>query len=63
MTTETKGFTTSEVGRRLGVSPSTIKNWEQAGYIPKARRVNLNRVRVYTESQIQTIAEYIREHY
>ncbi len=60
---ETKFFTVSEVARRLGVSPSTIKNWEQAGYIPKARRVKLNRVRIYTESQIQAIEEYIRENY
>ena len=60
---ETKAYTVSEVARRLGVSPSTIKNWERAAYIPKARRVKLNRVRVYTESQIQAIEEYIRENY
>lgn len=60
---ETKFFTVGEVARRLGISPSTIKNWEWAGYILKARRVKLNRVRVYTESQIQAIEEYIRENY
>ena len=60
---ETKVYTVSEVAKRLGISPSTIKNWERTGYIPRARRVKLNRVRVYTESQIQTIEEYIRANY
>ena len=60
---EARVYTVSEVARRLGISPSTIKGWEQAGYIPKARRINLNKVRVYTESQIQEIETYMRENY
>lgn len=60
---EARLYTVSEVARRLGISPSTIKNWERAGYIPKARRVNLNRVRIYTESQIQAIEAFVRENY
>lgn len=60
---ETRIYTVSEVAKRLGVSPSTIKNWERTGQIPKARRVKLNKVRVYTESQIRAIEEFIRENY
>ncbi len=56
-------YTVTEVAKRLGISPSTIKSWEWSGYIPKARRINLNRIRVYTESQIQEIEVYMRENY
>jgi len=56
-------YTVGEVAKRLGVSASTIKLWEKAGSIPKARRVRLNKVRVYTESQIQVIEEYIKANY
>ena len=56
-------YTVGEVAKRLGVSPSTIKLWEKAGSIPKARRVRLNKVRVYTESQIQVIEEFIKAIY
>jgi excisionase family DNA binding protein len=56
-------YTVGEVAKRLGVSPSTIKLWEKAGSIPKARRVRLNKVRVFTESQIRVIEEYIKANY
>jgi DNA-binding transcriptional MerR regulator len=56
-------YTIGQVSKRLGVSASTIKNWEQLGYIPKARRVTLNKVRVYTESQVRLIEEYIKTNY
>ena len=60
---EAQVYTVSEVAKRLGISPSTIKGWERAGYIPKARRINLNKIRVYAESQIQEIETYIQENY
>ena len=60
---ETRVYTIGEVAKRLGISPSTIKNWEEAGYIPKARRNTLRKVRIYREPQIQQIEEYIRENY
>jgi len=56
-------YTVGEVAKRLGVSASTIKLWEKAGSIPKARRIKLNKVRVYTENQIRIIEEFIRDNY
>ena len=60
---ETTQYTVGEVAKGLGISPSTLRNWEQNGSIPKARRVGLNKVRVYTDSQIQTIEKFIKENY
>jgi len=60
---ETRQFTVSQVAQRLGVSPSTIKLWESNGYIKKARRAKLNRVRVYGETEIAEIESYLRENY
>ena len=59
----TEQYTVGQVAKRLGLSPSTIKNWERSGSIPKARRIKLNKIRVYTESQIQVIEEFIRANY
>ena len=53
-------FTIGQVAEQLGVSTSTLKNWEQHGYISKPRRVNLNKIRVYTREQIGEIAQFMR---
>lgn len=53
-------YTIGEVAKRLNVSVSTLKNWERQGYISKAHRIKLNRVRAFSEGQIQEIIEFIR---
>ena len=57
---QTKVYPIGEVAKRLGISTSTLKAWEKSGYIPKAKRVKLNKTRVYTESQIEAIVEFMR---
>ena len=63
MVLETKVYTIGEVAKRLHISASSIKNWEAAGLIPRAKRNTLRKVRVYTEPQIREIEEFIRQNY
>lgn len=60
---ETKGLTIGQVAKKLGVSASSLRNWEQNGLIPRARRNTLRKVRIYTEPQVKQIEEFIRENY
>lgn len=53
--------TIGEVSRRLNLSVSTLKNWEERGYIPRAKRIKRNRIRAWSESQIQEIIKFMRE--
>lgn len=57
---EIRLYTIGEVAKRLGVSTTTLKLWEKSGYIPKARRVKLNKTRVYSQSQIEAIVNFMR---
>ena len=41
-----------EVSKLIGVTPETIKNWEQARYIPQASRIGLKRKRVWGKTKV-----------
>jgi DNA-binding transcriptional MerR regulator len=47
------------VARRFGVSPSTIREWEEAGKIPRGMRLEESRRRVWREVEIETSRERI----
>lgn len=57
---EEKLYTIGTVCRRLGISSVTLKNWEKLGYISPAKRIKRNKIRAYSESQIQEIARFMR---
>ncbi len=47
-------LTVSEAAEFLGVSPSTIRNWDRAGKL-KAVRHPVNNYRLYNQNELQTI--------
>lgn len=49
-----KEFLISDLAKFLEVNPRTIKNWENEGKIPKARR-NKFGWRVYTQAEMEAI--------
>jgi DNA-binding transcriptional MerR regulator len=53
---EDEYYQISDAASQLGVTAKTLKNWEKAGKIPKAKRDRLNR-RVYTATDIVDIRE------
>lgn len=48
-------YTISDVARILGISDRTLKNYENQGKIPKARRDPKSRWRIYTDEDIQKL--------
>jgi DNA-binding transcriptional MerR regulator len=53
--------TLAEVGvaaRRFGVSPTTIRSWEEEGVLPKAMRLSSGR-RVWRESDLEAARERV----
>jgi len=51
-----KFYTVSEVAEILGVSPETIRRWDNTGKFT-SKRHPINNYRVYTDEQIQSIVE------
>jgi len=47
------------VARRYGVSPSTIREWEEAGKIPRGMRLEESRRRVWRLAEIENFRERI----
>lgn len=54
---EKKLQTVSEVARRAGVHPDTLRRWIRDGKIPEPRR-DRNDWRVFTESEVQVILAF-----
>jgi len=50
-----KFYLIDDVAAILGVSKSTVRNWEKAGKIPKAKRDKLSNYRFYTASDIKKL--------
>lgn len=50
-----------EVSKLIGVTPETIKNWEQAHYIPQASRMGLKRKRVWGVARLKLILDFARD--
>ena len=56
-----KLYNCTKVAELIGVTPETIRNWEQAGYIPESSRIGLQRKRVWGEWKVQRILEFARD--
>ncbi|GJQ57602.1 MAG: MerR family transcriptional regulator [Candidatus Scalindua sp. AMX11] len=52
-----KMITITEVAKKLGITPRTIKRWEEAGKVKKARR-NYRGWRVYDQFDAEEMARY-----
>lgn len=53
-------YTIKEAARILGVSPNTLRNWDNAGKF-RAKRHPMNRYRIYTEPVLEKLKRKIRE--
>ncbi len=52
-------FGINHAAERLGISPSGLRRWERAGWIPPAIRVAGSGRRLYRPSDIQAIRERV----
>ncbi|KAA3605272.1 MAG: MerR family transcriptional regulator [Candidatus Scalindua sp. AMX11] len=52
-----KMVTITEVAKRLGITPRTIKRWEKARKVKKAKR-NYRGWRMYDQFDVQEMAHY-----
>jgi DNA-binding transcriptional MerR regulator len=55
---KTKAYTVKEAAIFLGVSPNTLRNWDNAGKF-RAKRHPINRYRVYTEEALKKLKRKI----
>jgi len=53
-------YTIREAAKYLGVSPSTLRNWDRDGKF-KAKRHPINRYRIYTKPVLEKLKRKIRE--
>lgn len=58
LTEDKKYYRIGEVAKRVGKTPQTIKRWEEAGKISKAKKSKSSGWRVYTEEQVKVIEKY-----
>ena len=56
-----KVYTAHEIADLIGVSGSTILNWEDAGLIVRSTRVGRLRKRLWGRSKVLSILEYARD--
>ena len=56
-----KEYTAHEIANLIGVSVSTILNWEDAGLIVEGTRVGRLRKRIWGRSKVLSILEYARD--
>jgi len=54
--------TIADAAKLVGVSPSTLRNYERQGLIPKAKRINLNRIRAYTNEDVEAIKQFMADY-
>jgi excisionase family DNA binding protein len=52
-------LTVGQAAALLGVTPTTLRNWDRAGKL-KARRHPINRYRLYAKSDIERLITEIR---
>ncbi len=56
---EHKLYTVSEVAKKIGVNPETIRRWDKSGKFESTRHP-INNYRVYSESQIHALKEELQ---
>ena len=56
-----KVYGTEEVAKMIGVTPTTVADWETKGFIPKATRVGLRRKRVWSQAKVELILGFARD--
>lgn len=54
-------YSATEIAKLVGVTPETIKHWEEMGCIPEASRLGLQRKRIWSEWKVQRILEFARD--
>jgi excisionase family DNA binding protein len=52
-------LTVQEAASRLGVSPSTLRNWDRAGKL-KARRHPINGYRLYASEELEKLLRSVK---
>ncbi len=50
-------YTIDHVAKAVGVTSRTIKQWENVGHFPKSRRDPIRDWRIYTQEEIQELAQ------
>lgn len=55
MAKKKKFYLIEDVATTLGVSISTVRNWEREGKIPRAKRDKISNYRLYTEKDITAL--------
>jgi len=56
-----KLYTADDIGKLIGITGETVKNWEYNRLIPQAARIGLQKKRVWGELQVQRILEFARD--
>jgi len=56
-----KLYSATEIGKMIGVTPDTIKNWEKMGMIPEATRIGLQKKWVWGEWKVLRILEFAKD--
>lgn len=51
-------FTIQETAKKIGVSASTIRNWERRGLI-QVKRNPMNRYRLFSDEDVKQILKYV----
>jgi DNA-binding transcriptional MerR regulator len=54
-------YRTDEVAKMIGITPTTVADWETKGFIPKATRVGLRRKRVWSQAKVELILGFARD--
>ena len=64
MKVEFKGktyYTIEDLAGTIEVTAKTIKEWENKGHLPKARRHPIRKCRLYTQGEIDKLAQHAKE--
>ena len=56
-----KLYTASEIGRMIGVTPDTIKNWEKMRVIPQSSRIGLTKKRIWGQLKLRVILSFAKD--
>ena len=54
-------FTTEEVAEFIGVTTTTIREWERLNLIPQATRIGLRKVRRWSRTKVELILQFARD--
>lgn len=51
----------TQVAGLVGVTPETIKNWEDMGLVPRSSRMGLIKKRVWSKPKVERILEFAKD--